>query len=77
MANENEGEYITVAEAREMLGVSKPKMAKLLKPRGPLDWRHNPVDLRGKILLRAEVEAFVARLPKKLGWQSRLEEAFL
>jgi hypothetical protein len=65
MASESAGEYITVTEAREMLGVSKPKMAKLLKPRGPLDWKPNPVDLRGKILLRSDVEAFMAKLPKK------------
>jgi len=61
-----EGEYISVAEARAILGVSKPKMAELLKEGKLLHAEPNPLDKRGKILRRSEVEALAARLPKKV-----------
>lgn len=59
-----EDEYITVAEAREILGVSKPKMTRLLKEGKLLRTEPNPLDQRSKLLRRAEVEALAARLPK-------------
>lgn len=58
-------EYISVAQAREILGVSEPKMAQLLKS-GQLASEPNPVDRRGKILKRSEVEALAAKLPKRV-----------
>jgi excisionase family DNA binding protein len=57
--------YITVAEAREILGVSKPHMTALLK-RGVLHAEPDPVDRRVKRLVRAEVEA-LARQSAKVG----------
>jgi len=55
--------YVSVAEAREMLGVSEPHMARLLKE-GVLVWERNPVDRRGKIIKLADVESLVAKLPR-------------
>jgi hypothetical protein len=57
--------YISVAEARAILGVSKPKMADLLKEGKLLHAEPNPVDKRGKMLRLAEVEALAAMLPKR------------
>lgn len=55
-------EYITVAEAREILGVSKPRMAELLKQQPPIfRVEPNPLDKRSKLLLRREVEAMAAK----------------
>ncbi len=64
MTNESEGEYITVAEAREILGVSKPKMTRMLKEGKLLHTEPNPLDMRSKLLRRAEVEKLAARLPR-------------
>jgi len=55
--------YVSAAEAREMLGVSEPHMARLLKE-GVLVWERNPIDRRGKIIKLADVEALVAKLPR-------------
>jgi len=60
----SEGEYVSVAEAREILGVSKPRMTEMLKD-GTLPWEPNPVDRRGKILRRVDVLRLAAKLPKK------------
>jgi hypothetical protein len=57
-------EYISVAQARKILGVSGPKMAQLLKS-GQLASEPNPVDRRGKILKRSEVEVLAAKVPKR------------
>ena len=51
---------MTVAEAREALGVSKPKMARLLQE-GTLHAEPDPLDKRYKLIARAEVEALKAR----------------
>ena len=56
-------EYVSVAEAREILGVSKPRMAEILK-KGLLAWEPNPVDERGKLILRTDVEALAAKAGK-------------
>jgi hypothetical protein len=60
-----ESAYVSVAEAREMLGVSEPRIAQLLKE-GVLKWERNPVDRRGKIILRRDVDALAAKLPKSV-----------
>lgn len=60
----SDSEYISAKEAQEMLGVSKPRMAEMLEKR-ELNWEPNPVDRRGKIIRRAEVEALAAKLPSK------------
>jgi hypothetical protein len=59
-----EPEYVSVAEAQEMLGVSKTRMAEMLR-NGELKWERNPVDRRGKIVRRADVEALMRKMPKK------------
>jgi hypothetical protein len=53
-AMSDESEYISVAEAREILGVSPTRMAEMLK-RGELSSEPNPVDRRGKLIKRADV----------------------
>jgi biotin operon repressor len=56
-------EYISVAEARDLLGVSRTRIAKMIS-RGELKSEPNPVDSRGKLLLRAQVEALAAKAGK-------------
>ncbi|HEY1391656.1 MAG TPA: hypothetical protein VGF38_24180 [Ktedonobacterales bacterium] len=60
-----ESEYISVAEARDMLGVSATRMAEMLKNR-ELVAEPNPVDRRGKLIKRADVEV-LARKVGRLG----------
>ncbi len=49
-------DLITAAEARSLLGVSRVKIAQLLR-RGDLRYFTNPLDGREKLISRAEVEA--------------------
>ena len=60
-----ESEFISVAEAREILGVSATRMAEMLK-KGELAAEQNPLDRRGKLVKRADVEA-LARKAGRLG----------
>lgn len=62
---DEETEYITVAEARQILRVSKPRMTDLLKE-GTLIAEDNPLDRRSKVVKRADVEA-LARKAGRLG----------
>ena len=57
-----ESEYMTVAEAQAVLGVTKRKAADLIK-RGDLHAEENPFDRRSKLVRRAEVEALRAKMP--------------
>lgn len=52
-------DLITINEAREILGVSRPTMAKIVKKH----LRHfpNPIDGREKLVSKAEVLALVPR----------------
>jgi helix-turn-helix protein len=60
-----ESEFISVAEAREILGVSKTRIAEMVK-RGELgETEQNPVDRRGKLVRRSVVEALAAKAGKK------------
>jgi excisionase family DNA binding protein len=59
-----QSEYVTVAEAREMLGVSKPHMTDLLK-RGVLHAEPDVIDRRVKKIRRADVEALARTTPKR------------
>jgi hypothetical protein len=60
-------EYVTVAEAREILGVTKYKMTDLIY-RGVLKTFDNEADRRSRLIRRADVEALKpnikARSPK-------------
>jgi hypothetical protein len=56
MPKQKPSDLITVAEARALLGVSRVKIAQLLK-RGDLRYFTNPLDEREKLISRAEVEA--------------------
>jgi hypothetical protein len=49
-------EYVTVAEARALLGVTKYKMTDLIN-RGVLKTFDNEADRRSRLILRADVEA--------------------
>jgi len=59
-------EYISVAEARELLGVSEPKMARMIKD-GVLRTEPNPVDKRSKIIRRSDVQVLAAKVPAREG----------
>lgn len=59
-------EYVTAAEAQEMLGVSKPRMAEILGSEpgaGILKWERSRVDGRVKLIRRADVEALAVEAP--------------
>lgn len=62
----SKSEYVSVAEARDILGVSEPKMARMLAD-GVLKWEPNPVDRRGKIIRRRDVEMLAAKMPARVG----------
>jgi excisionase family DNA binding protein len=57
------GDYMSVGEAREYLGVSRPKMAQLIKD-GVLSAAVDPLNKRYKWLLRAQVEELKAQEKK-------------
>jgi excisionase family DNA binding protein len=57
-------EYLTVGEAQRRLGVSKPKMAQLIRD-GVLATETSPLDRRVKLVRVAEVDALAARWAKK------------
>jgi hypothetical protein len=54
-------QYVTVAEAREMLGVTRYKMTKMLKD-SVLASVPNVADGRSQLILRADVEALMPRV---------------
>jgi excisionase family DNA binding protein len=54
-------EYITVAEARDYLGISRGKMTSLIK-NGKLTAIENPLDSRSKLIKRADVEKLKLRI---------------
>jgi excisionase family DNA binding protein len=59
---QQQSEYMTVAEAQHELGVHKRKMADLIK-RGNLPAEENPFDRRSKLVRRADVAALKAKMP--------------
>jgi excisionase family DNA binding protein len=59
-----ESEYMTVAEARDFLGVSKRKITQLIKD-GILPAELNIFDERSKLVKRADVEALKLKMPAK------------
>lgn len=60
MAEMAESEYITVAEARDLLGVSKRKIAQLIDE-GVLPAEPNVLDKRSKVVKRSDVEELKKR----------------
>lgn len=58
-----QSEYLTVAEAQELLGVTGRKMADLLK-RSDLPSEVNPFDRRSKLVRRSDVEALKLKMPE-------------
>lgn len=54
-------DLITVKEARALLGVGTPKMAKLLRE-GVLKYYPNPLDARVKLVSKAAVLALIPSL---------------
>src|SRR5215469_784680 len=55
-------EYMTAAEALELLEVSEGKLTRMLKS-GELPWRPNPRNQRVKLIKRADIEAWLAAAP--------------
>ena len=65
MATEDQDEeFLTVAEVREELGVSGRKMASLISE-GILPTVPHALDKRSKLIRRRDVEALKVRLPKR------------
>jgi hypothetical protein len=62
--DEPQGEYLTVADARDLLGVSGRKIAQMIAD-GTLPTEPHPLDKRSKLVRRADVNALVAKLPRK------------
>lgn len=60
MEKDRPDDLITVSEARELLGVSWNKIAKLLKL-GIIPYFPNPLDDRVKLVSKAEVLALIPR----------------
>jgi helix-turn-helix protein len=56
-------DLLTLAQARKLLGVSRPKMVQLITT-GALHVEKDPLDARVKAIRRAEVEALLARSSK-------------
>jgi hypothetical protein len=56
-------DLLTLAQARKLLGVSRPKMAQLIAS-GQLHTETDPLDARVKAIRRAEVEALLERSTK-------------
>ncbi len=59
-----DSEFVSVAEAQEIIGVSRPIMAKMLKD-GRLTWERSPVDGRVKLIKRVDVDRLVAMSVRK------------
>jgi hypothetical protein len=57
-----QSEYVTAAEALELLEVSEGKLTAMLKS-GELPWRPNPRNKRVKLIKRSDIEAWLANAP--------------
>lgn len=71
-SSEAESDWITVGEARALLGISPPKMAKLVKQGQFRLYEGDRLDKRYKLISRADVERLAVRpgrqrKPKRLG----------
>lgn len=60
---ESEADYLTVAQARDLLGVSKYTMTQLIED-GVLASEPNPFDKRSKLVRRLDILALKAKMPK-------------
>lgn len=56
-------ELLTTAQVRDILGISKVKMAQLIAS-GELHTQLDPLDKRVKLIRRSEVDALLARSSK-------------
>lgn len=60
-------DLLTWEQARRYLGVSRDKMSKLIKAER-IETRHDPLDQRRRLIVRASVEALKAQtLPRNEG----------
>ncbi len=64
MPRSSDAEMMTVGQATALLGISKRKMAQLIKE-GKLLTTPDPLDKRMKWVKRSDVEAILAQSPKK------------
>lgn len=60
MTQNEETTYVTVGQAMEILGTTRPTMARLIRDE-ELHTISDPLDKRVKLILRSEVEALKAR----------------
>jgi hypothetical protein len=58
----NASEYVTVAVARDMVRVSKRRIAEMLED-GTLPSEPNPFDKRSKLIKRSDVEQLLRKRP--------------
>jgi excisionase family DNA binding protein len=62
---EGEPEFLTVGQARALLGVSKRAITRLIED-GTLASEPNPFDKRSKLVRRADVLALKTKMPPKM-----------
>lgn len=60
----NVSEYLTVSEARDMLQVTKRRIAEMIED-GTLPSEPNPFDKRSKLIKRSAVEELLRKRPAK------------
>lgn len=59
---ESESDYLTVTQARDLLGISKRAITRLIED-GILPSEPNPFDKRSKLVRRADVLALKTKMP--------------
>ena len=57
-------EYLTSTEAKQYLGVSEYKMARLLES-GEIAWRQDPFKKHAKLIKKSDLDAWLAKAPRR------------
>ena len=57
-------EYLTSTEAKQYLGVSEYKMARLLES-GEIVWQPDPFKKHAKLIKKSDLDAWLAKAPRR------------
>jgi excisionase family DNA binding protein len=57
-------EYLTSTEAKQYLGVSEYKMARLLES-GEIAWQQDPFKKHAKLIKKSDLDAWLAKAPRR------------
>ena len=57
-------EYLTSTEAKQYLGVSEYKMARLLES-GDIVWQPDPFKKHAKLIKKSDLDAWLAKAPRR------------